>query len=319
MRERHLARAAAASRRRPAPRSRSCGAGRGTARWRGQRAVRRAAAGARDPQHLDRLGAAEGRQDRRQAPSRERLAGAGRPDDEQAVAARRGDLQRVPQVRLAAQVGEVRANGPRAVQAELGRRRRRRLAPRSRAAAAARAARAGSPAAAAASAASGPLAAGHGDRRRRRASPQPRPSPASPARAGSIRRGRARRPARRPRARSAGSCPDATRRPAAIARSKLGPALRRSAGARFAVIRCCGKSKPEFTSAARTRSRDSRTAASGRPTREKVCRPRWQTSTSTWTSRTSMPSRLKVRVVASTPATLRAEFSRVVRRLCRSP
>src|SRR4029077_18097801 len=52
-------------------------------------------------------------------------------------------------------------------------------------------------------------------------------------------------------------------------------------------------------------------------TKEKVCRPRWQTSTSTWTSRTSMPSRLKVRVVASTPATLGAEVSRVVRRLCR--
>ena len=52
-----------------------------------------------------------------------------------------------------------------------------------------------------------------------------------------------------------------------------GAALRRSAGARFAVIRCCGNLNPELTSAARTRSRDSRTAASGSPTSEKPAAP----------------------------------------------
>ena len=53
-----------------------------------------------------------------------------------------------------------------------------------------------------------------------------------------------------------------------------GPALRRSAGARLTVIRFCGNSKPELTIAARTRSRDSRTAASGRPTTANDGRPR---------------------------------------------
>ena len=42
------------------------------------------------------------------------------------------------------------------------------------------------------------------------------------------------------------SCSVAARIAAAIARSKPGPALRRSAGARFAVIRRCGYSKPEL-------------------------------------------------------------------------
>ena len=86
------------------------------------------------------------------------------------------------------------------------------------------------------------------------------------------RAGRSRRAARR---RSRGRSP--------------GPALRRSAGARLAVIRCCGNSNPELTSAARTRSRDSRTAASGSPTSANDGRP-WRTSTSTRTSRASTPS-----------------------------
>ena len=39
------------------------------------------------------------------------------------------------------------------------------------------------------------------------------------------------------------------------------------------MIRFCGNSKPELTIAARTRSRDSRTAASGRPTSANEGRP----------------------------------------------
>ena len=49
--------------------------------------------------------------------------------------------------------------------------------------------------------------------------------------------------------------------------------MRRLAGARLATIRRSGKSKPQLASAARTRSRASRTAASGRPTTEKAGRP----------------------------------------------
>ena len=83
-----------------------------------------------------------------------------------------------------------------------------------------------------------------------------------------------------------------------------GPALRRSAGARLTVIRCSGNSKPELTIAARTRSRDSRTAASGRPTIVKEGSPR-RMSTSTSTGTASTPSRAKVRAVASTGADAR--------------
>ena len=88
--------------------------------------------------------------------------------------------------------------------------------------------------------------------------------------------------------------------PAAIARSKPGPALGRLAGARLTVIRSWGNLKAQFESAARTRSRDSRTAASGRPTMANAGRPP-RTSTSTRTSRASTPSSAKVRMIASTP------------------
>ena len=54
-------------------------------------------------------------------------------------------------------------------------------------------------------------------------------------------------------------------------------------------MRFCGNSKPELRIAARTRSRDSRTALSPRPTIEKAGSPsRRSTSTVTW--RDSMPS-----------------------------
>ena len=100
---------------------------------------------------------------------------------------------------------------------------------------------------------------------------------------------------------------------AAIARSIPGPALRRLAGARLTTIRCSGNSKPQLTSAARTRSRASLTAASGRPTIVNPGRPRW-TSTSTRTGRAEMPSRVKVLAVASTTTTLGSQTAPVARR-----
>ena len=77
------------------------------------------------------------------------------------------------------------------------------------------------------------------------------------------------------------------------------PALRTSAGARLTVMRCGGNSKPELRIALRTRSRLSRTLASGRPTIVKSGRPN-ETSTSTWTGQASTPKRAAVRRQAST-------------------
>src|SRR5213594_876475 len=54
--------------------------------------------------------------------------------------------------------------------------------------------------------------------------------------------------------------------PIAIGKSKLGPSFLTSAGARLMVMRPRGILKPELERAVPTRSRDSLTAASGRPT-----------------------------------------------------
>ena len=97
---------------------------------------------------------------------------------------------------------------------------------------------------------------------------------------------------------ASGSSPSAATTATAIARSKLGPDLRSDAGARLTVTRFCGKLTPEFARAARTRSRDSRTARSGSPTTEKAGSPR-RMSTSTVTGTPSTPSRAKVRTFAS--------------------
>ena len=231
----------------------------------------RSPAGAGDPGGLDRLRRRQRGQDRRQPPCRHRLAGSGRPADQQAVAARRRDLERAPQPGLAAQVGEIGHRG--AHRAPFAGGAAATAPPRRRAPAAARDARPGSPG-------RRRPARPPPRRRQRRRSPErlragtPRPSPWSRAPAGSSRRARARRRARRRRGHRREAGPVAASTAAAIARSKPGPALRRSAGARLAVIRCCGNSKPELASAARTRSRDSRTAASGRPDQRERRQPR---------------------------------------------
>ncbi len=81
---------------------------------------------------------------------------------------------------------------------------------------------------------------------------------------------------------------DACKRDSSRGRSYIGPSLRLSAGARFMVMRLTGKSNPQFFSAARTLSRDSFTAASGRPTTSKAGRPP-ERSVSTSTGNAFMP------------------------------
>ena len=100
---------------------------------------------------------------------------------------------------------------------------------------------------------------------------------------------------------SLGICPLAARTAQASARSNPGPIFGMSAGAKFAVIRLAGNSKPEFNTAARTRSRASRTAASARPTIVNAGSPALM-STSTLTARAWSPSIVNVRARASTRA-----------------
>ena len=93
--------------------------------------------------------------------------------------------------------------------------------------------------------------------------------------------------------------PDAASTPSAIGRSNEEPALRMSAGARLTVMRSIGNSNPELRIALRTRSRLSRTLASGRPTMLNAGRPN-DTSTSTCTGQASIPNTAAVRTHAST-------------------
>src|ERR1039458_5332599 len=88
--------------------------------------------------------------------------------------------------------------------------------------------------------------------------------------------------------------PCAASTPRAIGKSNAAPALRTSAGARLTTIRWAGNSKPELRMALLTRSRLSRTLASGRPTIVKPGKPN-DTSTSTWTGQASTPKRAAVR------------------------
>ena len=65
---------------------------------------------------------------------------------------------------------------------------------------------------------------------------------------------------------SRGTTPIATIRPRAIGKSKCAPSFKTSAGAKLTAIRFGGKARPIDANAARTRSRDSATALSARPT-----------------------------------------------------
>ena len=83
-------------------------------------------------------------------------------------------------------------------------------------------------------------------------------------------------------------CSLAASMPSAMGRSKLGPSFFTSAGARLMVVRPMGNLKPELVSAVVTRSRDSFTAASGRPTMTMTVSPQ-PALTSTSTGYASMP------------------------------
>ena len=103
---------------------------------------------------------------------------------------------------------------------------------------------------------------------------RPAPGPARRAPAAARRPATARRQIRRPSRRCGSIAPAAARMPSAIGRSKRPDSLGRSAGARLTVMRLlCGKAKPLCSSAARTRSRDSFTSVSARPTSVKLGRP----------------------------------------------
>ena len=75
-----------------------------------------------DHAELERLGRVERRQDAGQPRRQHRLAGAGRADHQQVVAAGRGDLERALGALLALDVLEVEAGGARRRQLRLGRR-----------------------------------------------------------------------------------------------------------------------------------------------------------------------------------------------------
>src|SRR5436190_21363965 len=76
--------------------------------------------------------------------------------------------------------------------------------------------------------------------------------------------------------------------PTPMGRSKLGPSFLTSAGARLMVVRPMGGLKPEFEIAVMTRSRDSFTAVSGKPTITMSVSPQ-PTLTSTSTGNAWMP------------------------------
>ncbi len=88
---------------------------------------------------------------------------------------------------------------------------------------------------------------------------------------------------------SAITSPLANKMPRAMGRSKAGPSLRKSAGARLMTTLYRGNSYPEFCIALRTRSMLSFTAASGSPTTVALAKPRRATSTSTSTRIASIP------------------------------
>ena len=87
-------------------------------------------------------------------------------------------------------------------------------------------------------------------------------------------------------------------RASAMGRSKWLPSLTTSAGERLTMMRLDGSDSPIEVSAPRTRSRDSATALSGRPTTTKAGSPPtiW-----TWTSmsRTSIPWNATVWMLAT--------------------
>ena len=96
---------------------------------------------------------------------------------------------------------------------------------------------------------------------------------------------------------SRGSTSIAASTPSAMGRSKWLPSFSRSAGARLISTRFGGSARPMEVRAARTRSRASPTALSGRPTTRKAGRP-LDICTCTSTGTASMPAKAKQRILA---------------------
>ena len=255
-----------------------------------------------DPRHLERLVGAERRQQAGEAAGQHRLAGPRRAGEEQVVAAGGRELEGPTGAFLPADVGEVR----------LGRRRqcRRRRGART---APARPRPEGTPPP------------------RRDARPVParfrreppraadstaqsirsRPARLAPSAAartpptGRIRPSRASSPTAAWVARSSDAtwC-EAPRTASAIGRSKPEPSLRRSAGARFTVMRRAGQKSSAEAMPLRTRCFASWQARSARPT---IVNTGWPSSTcaSTSTRRASSPTSVWVSMRASTNASKR--------------
>ncbi len=258
-----------------------------------------------DAGDLERLGVRQGREDGAQPPGQHRLAGAGRPAEQEVMTARGRDLERLARERQPADVGEV----DQLVVERCARRGRsgsaradpsRATAPRPSGTRAAR--RACAPPAPARRRRARP-------RRRWRAGTTTAPTPARASASTSAKRAR-HRPDRAVEAELAehrDAVEHAGRervvgarahraRPRARAPIRI---LRTPPGARFTVIRRCGHSRPDDSTAARTRSRDSRTAASGSPTTWYAGRPD-ETWTSTVTGCPSTPMSVALRTAAST-------------------
>ena len=269
-------------------------------RWPADEPVRERQAGRRvDHRGLQRQVPAEGGEQAGQALGQHRLARARWPEQEEVVATGGRGLDGEAGHDLAPHVGQVRQRrfGPRrpapAREAATARRGR---APRR--------ARTGS----------GPTGPPAG----RRAPPRLRTPAARPAWTRRARRRAARSPGTlrtepsspssprkaSPCTASAGTASAATRTPTAMARSSPAPLLRTPDGARLTVMRVIGQGSPLDSSAARTRSRASRQASSGRPTTLNAGRP-LATWTSTETGRPSAPSNVADGTMASIAASLR--------------
>ena len=93
----------------------------------------------------------------------------------------------------------------------------------------------------------------------------------------------------------------------AMGRSYAGPSLRTSAGERLIVMRATGKLRRQLAMAARTRSRLSLTAASGRPTSSNMGIPS-TVNASTVTRYPSMPDRPMLLTLASIRAPSQKPF-----------
>src|SRR3989304_7344875 len=95
-----------------------------------------------------------------------------------------------------------------------------------------------------------------------------------------------------------GICSEAAKIPTAIAKSKAGPDFGKSAGAKFTVNRRSAILADEFLIAARTRSFDSSTALSGKPTILKAGKPE-EISASTSIGKASSPTTDAAKIFAT--------------------